>query len=48
MSLFIAAQAFPVAADFAAAKVAVFGASIVAALAGVAILWNARPDEPAA
>jgi NhaA family Na+:H+ antiporter len=45
MSLFIAAQAFPVAADFAAAKIAVFGASIVAALAGVAILWNARAGE---
>jgi NhaA family Na+:H+ antiporter len=43
MSLFIAAQAFPSAADFAAAKIAVFGASLVAALAGVAILWNAGP-----
>jgi NhaA family Na+:H+ antiporter len=46
MSLFIAAQAFPVASDFAAAKIAVFVASIVAALAGVAILWNARAGEP--
>jgi NhaA family Na+:H+ antiporter len=45
MSLFIAAQAFPAPADFDAAKIAVFGASIVAALAGAAILWNARPDE---
>jgi NhaA family Na+:H+ antiporter len=43
MSLFIAAQAFPVGADFAAAKVAVFGASIVAAIVGVAILWRAGP-----
>jgi NhaA family Na+:H+ antiporter len=43
MSLFIAAQAFPVAADFAAAKIAVFVASILAALAGIAILWGARP-----
>ncbi len=42
MSLFIAAQAMPQAADFAAAKIAVFGASTVAALAGVAILWNAK------
>jgi len=41
MSLFIAAQAFPQATDFAAAKIAVFGASLVAALAGVAILWRA-------
>jgi NhaA family Na+:H+ antiporter len=43
MSLFIAAQAFPGAADFSAAKIAVFGASILAALAGVAILWGAQP-----
>jgi NhaA family Na+:H+ antiporter len=42
MSLFIAAQAMPLAADFAAAKIAVFGASILAALAGVAILWSAK------
>lgn len=41
MSLFIAGQAFPVAADFAAAKVAVFAASILAALIGVAMLWSA-------
>jgi NhaA family Na+:H+ antiporter len=45
MSLFIAAQAFPDGADFAAAKIAVFGASIVAAVAGVAILWGARPAD---
>jgi Na+:H+ antiporter, NhaA family len=51
MSLFIAAQAFPSAADFDAAKIAVFGASLVAAIAGVAILWNAGIEasrEPAA
>jgi NhaA family Na+:H+ antiporter len=42
MSLFIASQAFPVATDFAAAKIAVFTASIVSALIGVALLWNAR------
>ena len=49
MSLFIAGQAFPVETDFAAAKVAVFGASILSAAIGVAILWNAgqRDDEPA-
>jgi Na+:H+ antiporter, NhaA family len=43
MSLFIAAQAFSSPSDFDAAKIAVFGASLVAALAGVAILWNAGP-----
>ena len=45
MSLFIAAQAFPLGTDFAAAKIAVFGASIVAAVAGVAILWKARSSQ---
>ncbi len=45
MSLFIAGQAFPVEADFAAAKIAVFGASVLSALAGVVILWNAQKDE---
>jgi Na+:H+ antiporter, NhaA family len=43
MSLFIAGQAFPVAADFAAAKIAVFAASILAAVVGVAVLWSAAP-----
>ena len=41
MSLFIAGQAFPVAGDFAAAKVAVFAASVISAFLGVGILWNA-------
>lgn len=41
MSLFIASQAFPTATDFAAAKIAVFAASIVSALIGVAMLWSA-------
>jgi NhaA family Na+:H+ antiporter len=41
MSLFIASQAFPVEADFAAAKIAVFVGSIASAVLGVAILWNA-------
>jgi NhaA family Na+:H+ antiporter len=46
MSLFIAAEAFPVTEDFAAAKMAVFAASFVAAVAGVAIL--AWPSATAA
>jgi NhaA family Na+:H+ antiporter len=41
MSLFIASQAFPMESDFAVAKMAVFAASIVSAILGVAILWNA-------
>jgi NhaA family Na+:H+ antiporter len=41
MSLFIASQAFPAETDFAAAKIAVFAASIISAVLGVAILWNA-------
>ncbi len=45
MSLFIAAQAFSDPSDFAAAKIAVFGASTIAALAGVAILWRAGAPE---
>jgi Na+:H+ antiporter, NhaA family len=49
MSLFIAGQAFPSAQDFAAAKVAVFSASVLSTLIGVAVLWNARaaPDAVA-
>ena len=39
MSLFIAHQAFPLEADFAAAKIAVFAASAIAAVIGVALLW---------
>jgi NhaA family Na+:H+ antiporter len=39
MSLFIAGQAFPDAADFAAAKIAVFGASVACALVGGVALW---------
>jgi NhaA family Na+:H+ antiporter len=38
MSLFIAGQAFPAAGDFAAAKIAIFLASIMAGVAGVVIL----------
>ncbi len=43
MSLFIAGRSFPDPGDFAAAKVAVFGASTVAALIGVLLLWRPRP-----
>jgi NhaA family Na+:H+ antiporter len=46
MSLFIAGQAFPVTVDFAAAKVAVFAASIVSAVIGLALL--ARAARPGA
>jgi NhaA family Na+:H+ antiporter len=42
MSLFIAGQAFPGAGDFAAAKVAVFAASVLSAVIGVALLWSAQ------
>jgi Na+:H+ antiporter, NhaA family len=47
MSLFIAGQAFPQHGDFAAAKVAVFLASILSAVIGVAVLWNAPAADPA-
>lgn len=42
MSLFIAAQAFQNDTDFAAAKIAVFTASLLAAIIGTALLWYAR------
>jgi NhaA family Na+:H+ antiporter len=42
MSLFIAGEAFPKPEDFAAAKIAVFLASILAGSAGAAILWRRR------
>ncbi len=45
MSLFIAGQAFPDAQDFAAAKIAVFAASVLSAVVGVAVLWNAAQGE---
>ncbi|MEJ8573551.1 Na+/H+ antiporter NhaA [Microbaculum marinum] len=41
MSLFIAGEAFTDPMDFTVAKIAVFLASVLAAGAGVAILWNA-------
>lgn len=46
MSLFIAAQAFRIESDFAAAKIAVFAASIIAAVIGTAILWRVGGPEP--
>jgi NhaA family Na+:H+ antiporter len=45
MSLFIAGQAFSLASDFAAAKIAVFSGSVLSAIVGVVILWNARPVD---
>lgn len=45
MSLFIAGIAFPDAATYAAAKVAIFVASLIAGGIGVAILWR-KPREP--
>lgn len=39
MSLFIAGVAFPDAADYAAAKIAIFLASLIAGVLGVLILW---------
>lgn len=41
MSLFVAGQAFADPDDFAAAKIAIFAASVVAAALGTAILWSA-------
>jgi NhaA family Na+:H+ antiporter len=46
MSLFIAGQAFPVDTHFAAAKIAVFAASVLSAMIGVIVLWGAvRPSS---
>jgi NhaA family Na+:H+ antiporter len=42
MSLFIAGQAFPDRADYAAAKIAIFIASLIAAVLGAAILYPRR------
>jgi NhaA family Na+:H+ antiporter len=40
MSLFIAGRAFPQEADFAAAKIAIFIASLIAGSIGISILWR--------
>lgn len=45
MALFIAGEAFPNPADFGAAKIAIFIASIVAGVIGTAILWP-KVKEP--
>jgi Na+:H+ antiporter, NhaA family len=45
MSLFIAGQAFPAEQDFAAAKIAVFGASVLSSVIGIALLWKARSAD---
>jgi NhaA family Na+:H+ antiporter len=48
MSLFIAGEAFPNPADFAAAKIAIFAASLVAGIVGTAILWRRREQTDTA
>ena len=48
MSLFIAGQAFPAAGDFDAAKIAVFAASVLSAVAGVIVLWRSGQRQQAA
>jgi NhaA family Na+:H+ antiporter len=45
MSLFIAGQAFPLPHDFAAAKIAVFVASVLSAIIGVAVLFPRRRES---
>ena len=45
MSLFIAGLAFPNAADYAAAKIAIFIASVIAAVLGTIILYPRRDEE---
>jgi NhaA family Na+:H+ antiporter len=45
MSLFIAGQAFPDPADYAAAKIAIFIASLIAGVLGTAILSPRRREE---
>ena len=45
MSLFIAGQAFPAEGDFAAAKIAVFSASVLSAIIGVTVLWGAPSQD---
>ncbi len=46
MSLYIAAKAFPDPDEFAAAKIAVFIASFLAAGLGTALLWPRPPHDP--
>lgn len=46
MSLFIAGVAFPDAGDYAAAKIAIFLASLTAGCLGMLILWPQREVNP--
>jgi Na+:H+ antiporter, NhaA family len=48
MSLYIAHRAFADPADFAAAKLGVFAASLLAGAAGTAILWSVAKKHPGA
>jgi Na+:H+ antiporter, NhaA family len=43
MSVFIASVAFPEAGDYAAAKIAIFLASLIAGGLGVLVLWK-KPE----
>lgn len=45
MSLFIAGQAFTDPADYAAAKIAIFIASLIAAVLGTIILYPRQHEE---
>lgn len=45
MSLFIASQAFPHPEDYAAAKIAIFLASLLAGVTGTLLLWPRRTEE---
>jgi len=45
MSLFIASEAFAMETDYAAVKIAIFAGSILSAIIGVVVLWNARPGS---
>ncbi len=47
MSLFIASEAFSNTSNFTAAKIAIFGASIVSAFIGVAVLWGSEAAREA-
>ena len=47
MSLFIASEAFPLASDFAATKIAVFAASGLAAAIGTFVLWHTSREGEA-
>ena len=46
MSLFIAGESFPAPVDFDAAKIAIFTASVVSAILGIAVLWWAATKIP--